>query len=324
MQRFIISLVYTSKLFLSILVIFITACGGSSGGDIETPTPQPTSEPSAEPTAEPSLEPTSAPTTEPSSEPTAEPTPTPEEGKTTQLDCGGMSGSIVNNRLDAEAKAYLLCKHNQSRSQQALGNVAGLYGNFPVATDMKRLQWDAKLEQVAQGWANQCQWQHNGNRGSEYNALAPTDIEGMPISGSESVGENLAYKGSTGLASVNWQYIIDGYDAWFDEAQYYSIGQYAVSDYCGAPPEESCGHYTQLIWANTYKVGCAVNYCAAGTLSYLPTAYLVCDYASAGNYINQLPYAAGSVVDDVCSTADTGQGICRNGLTESSSYTTGL
>lgn len=287
-------------LVMPAVIISTVSCGGSSGsGD----------GPEVQPTAIPTQQPTIQPTAEPGNE------------ATTQLDCGSMSGAIVANHLNDAAKAYLLCKHNESRSQIALGNFMGLYGNFAVATDMKRLQWDAKLETVAQNWANQCQWQHNSNRATEYNALSPTDINGNPIAGSESVGENLAYFASSALTAASLEYALSGYKAWVDEGQDYSMGAFNVSDFCDNEP---CGHFTQVIWANTYKVGCAVNYCAAGTVSSLASTYLVCDYASAGNYIGQMPYATGSVASEVCSTADTGQSVCNNGLTQASDYQSGL
>lgn len=237
------------------------------------------------------------------------------------LDCGPVSGEIVANQLDTAAKAYILCKHNETRSRVALGGFAALYGNLAIATDMKRLQWDSKLEEVAQAWANQCRWQHNGNRASQYNSLNPTDVEGGPLLAPESVGENLAYKGSTNVAVADLQYAVDGYDAWVTEGRDYSLGLLNVSDHCDA---EACGHFTQLIWANTYKVGCAINACPANTLASVATTYFVCDYASAGNYVGQNPYEEGSESNDVCSTADTEQGTCRNGLTEASGYASDL
>lgn len=300
-------------LLLSSAITVIAGCGGSSdsGGAMgATPTPIPSQTPTPDPTPVPTVEPTTEPGTEPA------------DDKTVALNCGAVAGGIDNNRLDVSAKSYLLCKHNETRSQIALGQFMGLYGNFAVATDMKRLQWDSKLETVAQHWADQCQWQHNSNRTTEYNALAPTEINGNSASGTISVGENLAYFASSNLMAATMDYAVRGYDAWVNEGHDYSIGAFNNSDYCANEP---CGHFTQVIWANSYKVGCAVNYCASGLGStQLPATLLVCNYASAGNYIGQLPYAAGSIPDDVCATADPGQGVCRNGLTESANYNDGL
>uniref|UniRef100_A0A8C6VPR5 SCP domain-containing protein n=1 Tax=Naja naja TaxID=35670 RepID=A0A8C6VPR5_NAJNA len=40
---------------------------------------------------------------------------------------------------------------------------------------------------------------------------------------------------------------------WYDEVQYYNYATQRCKDVCG--------HYTQMVWAKTYKVGCAVHFC---------------------------------------------------------------
>ena len=329
----------SKHLLLSLTLMVLTMLAGCGGGQAPTSAPtqeatqeaaqEPTSEPTTQPGANPTDEPTSIPTSIPTSVPTStpsvtpspEPTVEPETEKTTQLDCGVDNGRITSNHLDDTAKAYILCKHNETRSQIALGNFPGLYANFDVATDMKRLQWDTNLEQVAQTYANQCEWQHNPNRQAEYNLLSPTDIHNNPINGTESVGENLAYWGSSNITSASWEFTLNGYDAWVEEGNHYAIGDYYVNDFCDT---DACGHFTQVVWANTYKVGCAVNYCGAGTLASIGATYLVCNYASAGNYVSERPYETGDIIEEVCSTADNGQTVCRNGLTASSGYAPGI
>ncbi len=49
-----------------------------------------------------------------------------------------------------------------------------------------------------------------------------------------------------------------------------------------------CGHYTQLVWANSNRVGCARVTCPSMTYKY----NILCDYAPAGNYVGQWPYIA--------------------------------
>lgn len=304
-------------------VLYLCGCGGDDSRPVTGSNSAPSPSVSPMPTTIPTLVPTTTPSMVPTVLPAANPivTPTPETLKTVVLDCGSLSGGITNNRLDAAAKAYILCKHNQTRSQVALGEFTALFDELSVATDMKRLQWDSKLEQVAQAWANRCRWQHNDLRGSAYNDANPTDIDGNLITGTESVGENLAYKGATNVTTADLQYAVDGYNAWVAEGRQYSFGRLNVDDFCEA---ETCGHFTQLIWANTYKVGCAINYCPENTLASVPTTYFVCDYASAGNYVRQYPYEQAADVNAVCSTSDSGQAVCRHGLTESSTYSSGL
>ncbi len=47
-----------------------------------------------------------------------------------------------------------------------------------------------------------------------------------------------------------------------------------------------CGHYTQVVWRNTTKVGCAVYTCAG--LQYGAT--VVCNYGPGGNTSGRRPY----------------------------------
>jgi hypothetical protein len=42
------------------------------------------------------------------------------------------------------------------------------------------------------------------------------------------------------------------------------------------------GHFSQLVWVGTQKVGCASVFCAPGTMSSLGSWYTVCNYSPAG------------------------------------------
>jgi hypothetical protein len=42
------------------------------------------------------------------------------------------------------------------------------------------------------------------------------------------------------------------------------------------------GHFSQLVWVGTKKVGCSTVFCAPGTISSLGSWYTVCNYAPAG------------------------------------------
>ncbi|MCP4457937.1 MAG: hypothetical protein GY816_07935 [Cytophagales bacterium] len=46
---------------------------------------------------------------------------------------------------------------------------------------------------------------------------------------------------------------------------------------------EVCGHYTQIVWANTTEVGCGVASCDGSDV-------WVCQYLPQGNYIGEKPY----------------------------------
>jgi len=64
-------------------------------------------------------------------------------------------------------------------------------------------------------------------------------------------------------------------ESWASEKQYYDY----ASNGCSAPPNQSCGHYTQVVWANSTKLGCGYNHCASITYGYT----IVCNYAPGGN-----------------------------------------
>lgn len=83
-------------------------------------------------------------------------------------------------------------------------------------------------------------------------------------------GENLA-KGSgsfTGTAAVN---------LWVAEKPYYD---YASNSCVGG----QCLHYTQVVWRNSVRVGCARVKCTNGWW------FVSCNYDPPGNYIGERPY----------------------------------
>ncbi|KAG6762561.1 hypothetical protein POTOM_033070 [Populus tomentosa] len=83
-------------------------------------------------------------------------------------------------------------------------------------------------------------------------------------------GENLA-KGSgsfTGTAAVN---------LWVAEKPYYD---YASNSCVGG----ECLHYTQVVWRNSVRVGCARVQCTNGWW------FVSCNYDPPGNYIEERPY----------------------------------
>jgi hypothetical protein len=75
--------------------------------------------------------------------------------------------------------------------------------------------------------------------------------------------------------------------AWAAEASDYDYAR----NTCAAG--KVCGHYTQLVWRATTRVGCATQVCDRNSPfgSRFPTWQLwVCNYAPPGNYVGQRPY----------------------------------
>jgi pathogenesis-related protein 1 len=124
------------------------------------------------------------------------------------------------------------------------------------------LQWSAALARVAQDWANRL-----GQSGK---------LEHRPDEGplATPYGENLAFDAT----------VLKGAEMWYSE-----IGSYAK----GTPiPEDfysfKAGHYTQMVWRGTQRVGCGKSTVVRGEYEGLVT--LVCNYDPPGNVLGQKPY----------------------------------
>ncbi|RXM34297.1 Cysteine-rich secretory protein LCCL domain-containing 2 [Acipenser ruthenus] len=135
---------------------------------------------------------------------------------------------------------------------------------------------------------------HNKLRGqvspssSNMEYMAGCEGEGLLMS----IGQNLA---------VHWgRYRAPAHhvQAWYDEVKDYT---YPYPEECNPWCPERCSgpmctHYTQLVWATTNKVGCAVHVCKRINVwgeIWENSVYLVCNYSPKGNWIGEAPYQHG-------------------------------
>ena len=137
---------------------------------------------------------------------------------------------------------------NDSRRDNRIDpqKMVAAHNSWRQSVGVSKLRWSTTLEDRAITWAYELK-ENNGCR--------------MKHSGP---GENLfwgsAYKTATkeGSGEWQWQSQVKGVseqqvvDSWGSEIQWYSY----QSNSCNAPTDESCGHYTQLVWAGTSEVGC--------------------------------------------------------------------
>ncbi|KAM9445740.1 peptidase inhibitor 16-like [Clarias gariepinus] len=134
----------------------------------------------------------------------------------------------------------------------------------PKAADMLHMTWNDTLSSIAEGYAALCIWNHNP---------AVRNI----------LGENLFL--TTGHLNINRSMA-----AWFDEYKDYV--------YANQTCKNICGHYTQMVWAKSNRVGCASHFCKTVEGStYNNTMIVVCNYFPPGNVEGVQPYEAG----DPCS-----------------------
>ncbi|KAL0963075.1 hypothetical protein UPYG_G00349350 [Umbra pygmaea] len=146
----------------------------------------------------------------------------------------------------------------------------------PPASNMLYMTWDDALAVTARAWARHCVFKHNIYL-KEVKQVHPVFT---------SVGENIWVGAPPSTFSVS-----RAIRKWVDEVMYYSYQRNVCQQ------GEMCGHYTQVVWATSYKVGCAVQMCPNGVKETLFSnkagAIFVCNYATAGNYVGEKPYQQG-------------------------------
>jgi hypothetical protein len=136
------------------------------------------------------------------------------------------------------------------------------------------LQWSRELEAYAQQWAQLvASGEASGHRpGRQDNPFKPGEVVGENM-----YGEGPA-QGVTGVNAVNW---------FISEKQWYHYDQddgKGQPPGCTAPAENSCGHFTQVIWKDTQYVGCGT------AVSTKNQKWYVCNYYPPGNWNYKKPY----------------------------------
>ncbi|XP_056305424.1 peptidase inhibitor 16 [Danio aesculapii] len=150
----------------------------------------------------------------------------------------------------------------------------------PSAAFMQKVVWDEAIRLVAEGYAAKCIWDHN------------PELEDLTM------GENLFV--GTGPFNAT-KAVMD----WFNENLDYDYDKNDCAD------NKMCGHYTQLVWANTTKIGCATYFCdTLEQLDFEKATLLVCDYYPHGNIEGQKPYESG----ESCSKCPDEKSECENNI----------
>ena len=134
--------------------------------------------------------------------------------------------------------------------------------------------WSTELETKAAQWAKvlqqkNCAMQHSGPGENLYWA------SGQKHANSKDKNGNWIWQVT--LQNITEEGVVN---SWAEEKQWY---QHATNR-CKAPRGQSCGHYTQVVWKDTSKVGCAMAACKDKSQIW------VCNYTPVGNIVEQNPY----------------------------------
>jgi len=137
------------------------------------------------------------------------------------------------------------------------------------AANMEIMVWSEDVASEAASWAAKCKEGHDTQRKG---------------------GQNIAGGG-------NPKNLASRIDMWYIEKQHYNFDTHTC--------RKECGHYTQVVWAYSRYVGCAVHRCAYHVRT-------ICNYWPGGNvqWGNPRPYKKGPA----CSKCGNGAGWCKNKL----------
>ncbi len=166
-------------------------------------------------------------------------------------------------RLLAPPLLALMILGNAARTDDMEARTLAIHNVERAKLGVADLKWDAALARDAAVWAR-----HLATVG--YLVHSENDVNDA-----DPEGENL-WAGTAGYYSVDAMS-----DLWAKEARHYKRGIFPNSSTTG--DLEDVGHYTQMVWRSTTKVGCAL---ARGAKD----EFFVCRYGEGGNVIGERPY----------------------------------
>ncbi|XP_072389787.1 venom allergen 5 2-like isoform X2 [Diabrotica undecimpunctata] len=182
--------------------------------------------------------------------------------------------------------------HNTIRNRVALGlEYRGNPGPQPQASNMREIEWNSELANTAQRWASQCIYAHDICR----------DSDKYPV------GQNIA----RGTFATN--YDISFIAGWYKNIQWINASDVLNYQNTSLGAYQS---YTQLIWADTYEIGCARIVFENGYESNVSYhEHFICNYGPTGNIRGQPIYKIGTPClscPEGTGCSITYSGLCQN------------
>jgi len=198
----------------------------------------------------------------------------------------------IFNSFTAAGIEGIINRHNELREKVASG--AETNGDQPSATNMMKVHWNDELAIIAQRWADQCTFGHDGER---------SKCDGTYV------GQN-AYAGYTSWEETQDEImgkVGDAVDAWYNEVENPGFDSSSIDPFVFS---YGAGHYTQVVWAETTEVGCGISYYEdEGWFTNL----VICNYAVGGNMQGGTMYITGPPGSDCPSGTDSDYpSLCNN------------
>ncbi|CAH1779986.1 unnamed protein product [Owenia fusiformis] len=155
--------------------------------------------------------------------------------------CSLPSSELIDAGVSAEDRKMIVTFHNKYRREVS-----------PPATNMQVIVWDEEIAMIAQHWAATCP--------SPERPLDENHLRGIPGRFNR-LGQNAAF------GQASWSAVVA---EWHEEQNFFIYGK---------PPKgnKRVGHYTQVVWASSGKVGCGYAECSGSRKIY------ICNYALVGN-----------------------------------------
>lgn len=200
--------------------------------------------------------------------------PEPRDGESADLDASAPdAGALTADDASVVALDAAPTPDAYSSPAPETGRMAGMtaaHNRFramaDTSTPIPPLVWDPALAAVAQAY-------------SERLASGSCNL----VHSSSGYGENLYWQRGRSPSAA------DVVASWHEEIDCYTYGTFMRADACDAAcvaamNASGCGHYTQVVWRNTQRLGCGMATCASGAEIW------TCNYDPPGNYIGQYPY----------------------------------
>ena len=161
--------------------------------------------------------------------------------------------STINTASSANTETILSGRHFDTKEMLSAHNI------IRIALQLRPLEWSDILAESAHTWAlklikNECRMQHE---------IGITYGENIYVSWTTDSNQKTLLNSPSEVVK-RWSSEVSDYDY--------------IKNTCRENTE--CGHYTQIVWRNTRKVGCAVQTCTTATRI---TDVWVCRYDPAGN-----------------------------------------